>query len=138
MKSVADKQSRRQSSARAKQNRRLLGIVTWVQNGSSFRPFQPPGISAYPSPVLNLQREVVAIFTGNVPTVLRIDGDFFHYYSLEGWAQKARFIIFHYHAFTLYNALLVEAQSIALDAVKECQVWSGSVQGIAFTEFPFS
>jgi hypothetical protein len=88
--------------------------------------------------VLNSQREVVAIFTGAVPIVLRIDGDFFHHYSLEGWAQKAPFILFHYHAFTLYNALLVEAQSIALDAVKECQVWSNSVQGMALRKFPFS
>jgi len=95
-------------------------------------------ISHCRSTMLNSQREVVAIFSGKIPMVLRIDGEFFHYHSLEGWAQKARFIVFHYHAFTLYNALLVDAQSIAMDAVKECQVWSDSVQGIAFRDFPFS
>src|SRR5271169_5636147 len=94
--------------------------------------------SACPSTMLNSQREVVAIFSGKVPTVLRIDGDFFHYSSLEEWAQKARMIVFHYHAFTLYNALLVDGQSIAMDAVKECQVWSDSVKGIASRNCLFS
>ena len=66
--------------------------------------------------------------------VLRIDGDFFHYLSLEVWAQKARFIVFHYHAFTLYIALLIDAQSVAMDAVKASRLWSDSVQGISFGE----
>jgi len=85
-------------------------------------------------PLLTGQREVVAILSGKVAMVVKIDGDFFQYSGLEMWAQKARLIVFHYHAFTLYISLLVEAQSVAIEAVKACQLWSNSVQGIAFND----
>jgi hypothetical protein len=41
--------------------------------------------------------------------------------SLEIWTNKAPLIAFHYHAFTLYIALLLNDQPTAFKAIKRCQ-----------------
>lgn len=68
--------------------------------------------------------------------MFRIDGDYFRYKSLDKWTKKAPLIGFHYHAFNLYIALLVDAISVARDAIHNCRLTADSAKGeIRHTRF---
>jgi len=71
----------------------------------------------------------VDILQGQSENVLRIDGKHFSYHSLEGWMEKAIFVAYHYHAYTLYIALLLNNLSNALDAVKNCRKTEEGAKG---------
>lgn len=72
---------------------------------------------------------MVGILQGEDENVFRIDGKYFQYNSLERWTKKAPLIAFHYHAFNLYIALLVDAISVARDAIRNCRLTAESAKG---------
>lgn len=65
----------------------------------------------------------------NTGNNFKIDSKYFRYASLETWATEAPWIVFTYHAFTLYAALLVDAQPTAESAITDCQLFRNSAKG---------
>ena len=66
-----------------------------------------------------MQREIVSVF-GTSEEIWLIEGDYFQPRNLEVWMEKAKYIVFNYHVFSLYLAVLVDSTSLANDATKQC------------------
>lgn len=73
---------------------------------------------------------------GTSETMLRIDGEYFQYKTLEKWQGRADFIVFHYHAFNLYIALLLDVRPVAQDAIRNCHAFSEGAKGSMNFFFP--
>jgi len=80
------------------------------------------------SPLTIMQREIVAVF-GTNEEILFIDGDYFQSRNLDVWLKQAKYIVFNYHAFSLYLATLLDRSSLAKDATKQCIASCDGYQG---------
>jgi hypothetical protein len=69
----------------------------------------------------------VNILVSASENVWTIDGEYFQQKSLERWKESADVIVFHYYAFTLYIALLLDLP--AHDAIRNCNVFAEAAKG---------
>jgi hypothetical protein len=77
----------------------------------------------------NTQRETVSILTGASENILRIDGEYFEFNSLDTWKGRANFIVFYYYAFSLYISLLLDVPTLARKAIENCHTYSEGATG---------
>jgi hypothetical protein len=82
-----------------------------------------------------MQRETVSVLTGASENVLRIDGEYFEYKTLDMWKGRANFIVFYYYAFSLYISLLLDVPLLAHEAIRNCHAYSEGATGLKVPAF---
>jgi hypothetical protein len=76
------------------------------------------------------QKTIVKILYGKRDSTGSVDELYIPRDNLESWTIEEPSVAFHYHAFTLYIALLLNDQPVALSAIAKCRTTSYAVEGI--------